>query len=181
MPGGCELHLGNSMPVRFADIFGVPDTIETWGNRGASGIDGCVSSAVGHALVSNKCNVLLTGDVTFLYDRNAFFHKYMPANLRIIVSNNEGGGIFRLIDGPSRLPELEDYFETRHNFTCEYICMEHMIEYRTARSMNELERSLKGFFKKSGQPKLLEVFTDPVANEEIFKKFIKYVNRQLHD
>jgi hypothetical protein len=55
---------------------------------------------------------LITGDVAFFYDRNGLWHNCLPPNLRVVLLNNHGGGIFRLIDGPAGQPELEEYFET---------------------------------------------------------------------
>ena len=169
VPNNIDIHLSNSMPVRFADMFGVKAGGSVWSNRGTSGIDGCTSTALGTSLVSDNINLLLTGDLAFLYDRNAFFHNYAFPNLRIIVFNNHGGGIFRLIEGPSSQPELEEYFETRHNRTAKYICEENKIEYRTAIDENQVKSGLVEFFTKSDTPKLLEIFTDPEINEKVFK------------
>ena len=180
LPSTVELHLGNSMPVRFADFFGVKSGIETWCNRGTSGIDGCTSTAIGTSLVSNKQSVLLTGDLSFLYDRNAFFHNYRQSNFRVIVFNNSGGGIFRLIDGSKKLPELEEYFETRHDRTAEYICLENKIEYIQAKDLEEINQCLKTFYRASSKAKLLEVFTDPAANENVFKKFKSTIHEQVN-
>ncbi len=179
IPHGIELHLSNSMPVRYAEILGVKNNPEIWCNRGTSGIDGATSTAVGTSLVSETQNVLITGDLAFLYDRNAFFHNYALPNLRIIVINNQGGGIFRLIDGPSELPELETYFETRHNRTAKYICEENDIEYRVANDLSGLSNSLKDFYEPSDQPRLIEVFTEPSVNQRIFKEFKQHVHERL--
>src|SRR5699024_9014048 len=101
LPQGCDLHLANSMAVRYANLLGkVPEGTTVYANRGTSGIDGSSSTAVGTALASGKITTLITGDMAFFYDRNAFWHNYPLANLRIIVLNNHGGGIFRLIKGP---------------------------------------------------------------------------------
>ncbi len=181
LPESIELHLGNSMPVRFAEIFGVKQGITNWSNRGTSGIDGTTSTALGTSLVSKKINLLLTGDLAFLYDRNAFFHNSESPNLRVIVFNNQGGGIFRLIDGPKDLPELEEYFETRHNRTAEYICLENKIEYTQARSFQDLASGLEHFFEDSQHAKLLEVFTDPATNEKAFKALKNYINEHIND
>ena len=180
LPNSIDLHVSNSMPVRYLDIFGTGD-LTVWSNRGTSGIDGCTSTAYGTSLVSKNLNVLLTGDLAFLYDRNAFFHNYTATNLRVIVFNNQGGGIFRLIDGPSKLPELEEYFETRHNRTAEYICLENKIAYHTASDEVELKEKLNDFFEPSSQPKLLEIFTDPIINEHVFKNLKKHIHEQLQN
>ena len=175
LPSGIDLHLSNSMPVRLAEIFGTKNENETWSNRGTSGIDGVTSTAIGSAFVSKKLNVLLTGDLSFLYDRNAFFHNHSYANFHIIVFNNSGGGIFRLIEGPSDLPEFEDYFETRHNRTARYICNEYSINYNAANNFDELSGELVDFFNKSSNPKLLEVFTDSKINEEQYARLMKCI------
>ena len=110
------------MAVRYANILGIPQgrQIEVFANRGTSGIDGCTSTAVGAALAQpERPVVLLTGDVAFFYDRNAFWHNYPTPNLRVVLFNNHGGGIFRLIDGPRQQPELEEFFETRQPLTAE--------------------------------------------------------------
>jgi 2-succinyl-5-enolpyruvyl-6-hydroxy-3-cyclohexene-1-carboxylate synthase len=176
LPEGSEFHLANSMPVRFADFFGVKPGVTNWCNRGTSGIDGSTSTAVGHALLSDKLNVLFSGDVAMLYDRNAFFHHHAVPNLRIVVSNNQGGGIFRLIDGPSALPELETWFETRHQRTCEYLCAESGIDYLTARNADELAQALRHFYQPSEKPRLLEIFTDPVQNVTEFRNLTRYIH-----
>lgn len=169
VPPSSNLHLGNSMPVRYADILGVRRGVATYSNRGTSGIDGVTSTALGTSLVSDKVNTLITGDLSFLYDRNAFFHNHTYPNLKIVVINNQGGGIFRLIDGPSRQPELEEYFETRHQRTAEYIALENGITYLRAKNEAELEQALKDFYSSS-QAAILEVFTDPVINQNEYRK-----------
>ncbi|MEQ6168668.1 2-succinyl-5-enolpyruvyl-6-hydroxy-3-cyclohexene-1-carboxylic-acid synthase [Ekhidna sp. MALMAid0563] len=181
LPDNSTLHLSNSMPVRYADLFGVKNTIQTYCNRGTSGIDGCTSTAIGTSMVSDRMNVLLTGDLAFLYDRNAFFHNYPLPNLRVIVLNNQGGGIFRLIDGPANLPELEEYFETRHNRTAEYICTESGLEYGKVSNEAALVSSLKSFYEPSQTGKVLEIFTDPETNQRVYKELKKLLNERIEN
>ena len=180
IPSNSFLHLSNSMPVRYVDLFGVKNGVICRSNRGTSGIDGCTSTALGNALVSDKLNFLITGDLAFLYDRNAFFHNYKVPNLRVIVMNNQGGGIFRLIDGPSKLPELEDYFETRHNRTAEYICAENQLEYYPIKSDDQLNESWDDFLKSSDNAKVMEIFTDPKTNQETYKNLRTYIDEQIN-
>lgn len=179
VPTDTVLHLSNSMPVRYADMVGVKRSVSCLSNRGTSGIDGCTSTAIGSSLVSDKLNILLTGDLAFLYDRNAFFHNYNVPNLRIVVLNNQGGGIFRLIDGPSNLPELEDYFETRHDRTAEYICAENDLSYFKADDLDALREQLKGFYQDSDRAKVLEVFTEPETNQRVYKELKEYINERI--
>lgn len=169
LPSHAHVHLGNSMPCRYAELLGINKDTHNWCNRGTSGIDGISSTAVGSALVNDSLHVLISGDVSFLYDRNAFFHNYPLPNLRIIVINNRGGGIFRLIEGPSRLPELKDYFETRHQRTAEFVCMENGIAYNRISNESELKETLEGFFEPTLTCRLLEISVDPAENQQAYR------------
>ena len=152
------------------------NTTHIQANRGTSGIDGCTSTAVGFASDSyrksqpNKNHVLITGDVAFFYDINALWNKNFPKNLKIILLNNQGGGIFRYINGPNKLPELEEFFETTHKRTAQKVCEEYNIKYLQAGDKNTLEKNLEDFHK-SEKSILLEVFTDRYKNEKQFNKF----------
>jgi len=162
------VHLGNSMPVRYANILkrlGLRQEIRA--NRGTSGIDGCVSTAIGSALATDRKVFLIVGDVTFLYDRNGFLLEEFPSNLKILVLNNGGGHIFRMIDGPTRQPELGTYFETRHHFNAESTVREAGLRYFSVKEASHLEARIGEFVQHKGAA-LLEVFTDPDANKKVY-------------
>jgi 2-succinyl-5-enolpyruvyl-6-hydroxy-3-cyclohexene-1-carboxylate synthase len=180
IPSETVLHLANSMPVRFADMFGVQQGIEVFANRGTSGIDGCTSTAFGSAMIDDRMHVLVSGDLAFQYDRNAFFHNYQAPNLRIIIFNNQGGGIFRLIQGPANQPELETYFETRHHRTAKYLCMENAFDYHPVSTFEELDHQLNSFFMESSNAKVLEIFTEPETNQKDFKRFKNHIYEQIN-
>ena len=170
IPHGSMLHLSNSMPVRYASFLGnLHPSIEVIANRGTSGIDGSNSTAVGCAFTTEEAVTLITGDMAFFYDRNAFWHKYNLPNLRIIVLNNHAGGIFRLIDGPAQLPELEEFFETEQKLTAHNLSIEFGFEYTAANTAEELETALGNFYGKSIRPKIIEVFSESKQNAEILK------------
>ena len=174
VPNQTALHLANSMAVRYANILGIPQgqQIEVFANRGTSGIDGCTSTAVGAALAQpNRPVVLLTGDVAFFYDRNAFWHNYPLPNLRVVLFNNHGGGIFRMIDGPRQQPELEEFFETRQALTAENTAKDFNLRYFPVSSFTELEAALPVFFAAETGAALLEVFTDSKTNAAFFEKY----------
>lgn len=173
LPENSVLHLANSMPVRYANLLGLSQSAEVFANRGTSGIDGCTSTALGAALMTDQAVFILTGDVAFFYDRNALWHPHIPKNLRVVVFNNAGGNIFRLIDGPSAQPELEQYFETRHANTSRHTAEDAGLDYH---SLNEGEDFLtiwQEFIAQNGHAKLLEIFTDPVLNGEVFEAYRK--------
>jgi len=174
LPDSTDLHVANSMPVRYVNfIQGLPKGTEVFANRGTSGIDGTNGTAVGGSLVSDRLTVLLTGDLSFFYDRNAFFHHYDLSQLVIIVFNNSGGGIFRLIPGPSALPELEQHFETRHTHSARFTAMEYGFDYYQAKDAAGVEKAMKSIVKKGKTPRLLEIFTDPETNNEVFAQVKK--------
>ncbi len=178
LPAGADVHLANSMPVRFANfIQQLSPDVEIFCNRGTSGIDGTNGTAVGHALVTDRSTYLLTGDLSFFYDRNAFFHPYAMNNLKIIVFNNQGGGIFRLINGPAQLPELQQHFETRHQHTAKFSALEYGFDYHGVKGMPSLKKALAAITKDNKSPKLIEIFTDPETNSEVFKAVLTAVRQ----
>ncbi len=113
------LHLGNSGIVRhFQHLFPeVREKFAAWdvfSNRGTSGIDGSLSTAVGHARAEQRPVFAVVGDQSFFYDSNALWTDALPPHLHVIVINNHGGRIFEAIPGPPRQPELEEYFVRPH-------------------------------------------------------------------
>ncbi len=123
IPTQTKLHLANSMAVRYVNFLGKRSQ-EIICNRGTSGIDGSNSTAVGCTFTTKEPVTLITGDMAFFYDRNAFWHNYSMPNLRIIILNNHAGGIFRLIDGPAKQPELEEFFETKQKLSANHLAEE---------------------------------------------------------
>ncbi|GAB4488911.1 MAG: 2-succinyl-5-enolpyruvyl-6-hydroxy-3-cyclohexene-1-carboxylic-acid synthase [Raineya sp.] len=173
LPEGSLLHLANSMPVRYANYLSLPPekNIEVFANRGTSGIDGSNSTALGSALATEKIVTLITGDMAFLYDRNAFWHNHLPPNLRVVVLNNFGGGIFRLLPESGKLPELETFFETKQNSTAQQVAQEFGLGYLLAKNQDELQEALKDFFGESSIPKILEIQSQNANNKAFFEKF----------
>ena len=111
LPRGASLMVSSSMPVRDLEWYaGATDHLRVLANRGANGIDGVVSSAVGVALASGAPTGLLIGDIAFLHDSNGLVAlRHRPADLRIVVIDNDGGGIFSFL--PQRNTLATDRFE----------------------------------------------------------------------
>ncbi|MCS6822003.1 MAG: 2-succinyl-5-enolpyruvyl-6-hydroxy-3-cyclohexene-1-carboxylic-acid synthase [Microscillaceae bacterium] len=173
LPDNCTLHLANSMPVRYANYISLKHktNVVVFANRGISGIDGCTSTAVGMAIAQpQRLHVLLIGDVGFFYDRNAFWHAYLPANLRIVLLNNGGGNIFRLIDA-AHLPELEPYFETQQLLNAQYLAQEFGLYYQAVSQVSELVPALQNLWLTQNKPAIVEIFTDKRQNALIFEQF----------
>jgi 2-succinyl-5-enolpyruvyl-6-hydroxy-3-cyclohexene-1-carboxylate synthase len=182
LPEQVELHLGNSMPVRYANFVSLmpssaDSAIRVWANRGTSGIDGTSSTALGAARMTDKLVVLITGDVAFFYDRNAFWQPELPANLRILLLNNHGGGIFRLIDAGAQ-PEVETFFETPHQLEARSLAGEMGMHYQVCHSRQELALALKTFFAPYEKAFILEVDTNGQDNVQVYKA-LKSVMQEL--
>jgi 2-succinyl-5-enolpyruvyl-6-hydroxy-3-cyclohexene-1-carboxylate synthase len=174
-----RIQVANSMAVRYLNVLGsrVGDP-EVFANRGTSGIDGCVSTAIGAALVDTAPVLLVVGDVAFLYDRNGLLINSLPQNLKILVINNAGGNIFRMIPGPSDLPEREAYFETTHAFNAERTAADSGIRYVGVREMADLPDKAQQFISLPGIA-IMEVFTDPAENARIWKGLKDYVKQNV--
>ena len=174
LPEPGRLQLGNSMPVRYANFIGLPGRdIQVNANRGTSGIDGAVSTTVGAAMAARQITTLITGDLAFFYDRNALWHNHRPENLRLVILNNHGGGIFKLIDGPGNLPEAEltTYFETPHDLTAKNTAADYHCAYLYCHNAADLQGLLPTFFSPSCGTAILEIETDSTINAAVFQKF----------
>lgn len=170
IPNHTQLQLGNSSVIRYAQLFNSNKTWRIFCNRGTSGIDGSTSTAIGAAYAVKENTLFISGDISFVYDSNALWNNYIPNNFRIIVINNGGGGIFRFIPGPQQSGAL-DYFETPHQLTAEHLCKMYHFEYITAKNEEELQKQLSNFYGASSLPKLLEIFTPRLENDQILKAY----------
>lgn len=180
LPANVHLHLANSMSVRYANFIGLTaahHTVKTYSNRGTSGIDGCTSTMIGHAFANGDMHVLITGDLAFFYDRNAFWHNYALPNVRIIVLNNHGGAIFKMIDGPADLPEADEFFVTKQTLTAKHICDEFGFEYIKLSNRRQIKNALKNFFEEGNCPKILELETTALLSKNIFENFKNYIRK----
>ncbi len=172
IPKDSVLHLANSLSVRYANFVGIDSNknVQILANRGTSGIDGSVSSAVGNALNTKKNVFLLIGDMAFFYDKNGLWHHHVPQNLKIVLLNNQGGNIFRMIDGPNKQAELDQYFVTAHKQNAKFYCDELQIKYFEASDFESFENTLSAFMTFEGMA-VMEVKTDPVLNQAVFDEF----------
>lgn len=167
IPDGANIHVSNSSVIRYVLLFDPVASMTYWCNRGTSGIDGSSSTAVGAAYATpEKLHVLLTGDLSFFYDSNAFFNKIPKANLRIILINNGGGGIFKIIPGPGTTEELNDFFVFQHDFDAEHIAQAFHLKYFKANNLEEIERQMPEFYAQNDDcAYILEIFTDGSIND----------------
>ncbi|MFK7833806.1 MAG: 2-succinyl-5-enolpyruvyl-6-hydroxy-3-cyclohexene-1-carboxylate synthase [Winogradskyella sp.] len=175
VPKKSQLQVGNSSAIRYTQLFHIPKSISIFCNRGTSGIDGSTSTAIGAAVVNEKRTTFITGDLSFFYDSNALWNNYIPTSFRIIVINNEGGGIFRILPGHKDTENFDYFFETKHHLNSKQLCDMFGFEYIEAKDDKQLHVELESFYNESQKPKLLEVFTPARSNDKILLDFFKFV------
>ncbi|KAA3623719.1 MAG: 2-succinyl-5-enolpyruvyl-6-hydroxy-3-cyclohexene-1-carboxylic-acid synthase [Flavobacterium sp.] len=175
IPKGYQLQLANSATVRYAQLFEIKNKPDVFCNRGTSGIDGSTSTAVGAAVGSGKPVVFVTGDLSFFYDSNALWNRYLPNNLRIIVVNNSGGGIFRILPGAKYAEHFKTYFETSHTLNAASLCEMYNLVYTAVTDETALKKELSTFYSESNRPKLLEIFTPSEINDQVLLDYFEFI------
>ncbi|MDO4881286.1 MAG: 2-succinyl-5-enolpyruvyl-6-hydroxy-3-cyclohexene-1-carboxylic-acid synthase [Capnocytophaga sp.] len=171
IPDEYHLQISNSSPIRYAQLFNKKKGWEVFCNRGTSGIDGSTSTAIGASVINSKPTILITGDLSFFYNSNALWCKYIPKNFKIILVNNDGGGIFRILPADKKLPIFEPFFETPHQLNASHLCQMYGINYLKAENKEEMSEKLELFLKNNENPQLLEIFTPRKLNDEILLNY----------
>ncbi|MFK8185229.1 MAG: 2-succinyl-5-enolpyruvyl-6-hydroxy-3-cyclohexene-1-carboxylic-acid synthase [Phormidesmis sp.] len=144
LPVQTPLFIANSMPVRDVEYFWQPGDrhIHPYFSRGANGIDGTLSTAMGLAH-HNRPTVLLTGDLAFLHDTNGLLNvRHLAGHLTIVMINNNGGGIFEMLPVAQFEPEFEPYFVTPQQVDFESLCATYGVEYQKIETVDGLLCSL---------------------------------------
>ncbi len=173
LPENIDLQYSNSSAIRYAQLFYHRSDIRVFCNRGTSGIDGSTSTAAGAAMADKRQTVLISGDIAFFYDSNGLWNNYIPKSFRIILINNGGGNIFKIIPGPENSGVVEKVFETTHQLNASHLAEMFGFEYLKADNLESLEQSLNGFYSKSDRPKILEVNTSEIKNEEVMREYFR--------
>ena len=165
------VHYANSSAVRLACIYAQH---YVWCNRGVNGIEGSLSTAAGFSLATHDMTVCVIGDLSFFYDQNALWNSHLRGNLRIILLNNRGGGIFRQLPGLSDSPAADDLVMASHENTAQGICTQNDIGYLSAKNMDEMQIGIVTLLtRESERPMLLEVFTDSNDDVKALEKYFK--------
>ena len=167
IPKSYMVQSSNSSVIRYLQLFEFDSSVALYCNRGTSGIDGSTSTAVGAAVVSKLPTLLISGDLSFFYDANGLWNKYIPNNFKMIVINNDGGGIFRILAGNDNSKLFKTYFETKHGRSAKVLAKDFGFDYYAANSIESLSKALPSFFEASNSPQLLEIFTPSEENSKI--------------
>jgi 2-succinyl-5-enolpyruvyl-6-hydroxy-3-cyclohexene-1-carboxylate synthase len=177
LPENSVLHMANSSVVRYFQLFDPIKNVRYESNRGTSGIDGSTSTAVGAAIANpNKQHFLVTGDVSFIYDSNALWITEFPKNLKIIVVNNKGGGIFKIIPGPATSSQGKKYFEATHSQNAQSIAAAFGLICKSIDKKSDLLDSLENIFDINNSTQLLEIHTDSEQNPKDLDFFFNYLD-----
>lgn len=175
LPEHIQLQVSNSSPIRYIQLVNINKTIEVFCNRGTSGIDGSTSTSIGAAVANEKPTILITGDISFLYDSNALWNNYIPKNFKIILINNNGGGIFRILPGHQETETFNTFFETSHHLTAEHLAKMYRLNYVSVQSENELQSVWNTFISEENSPTILEIFTPEKLNNSILLDYFKHL------
>jgi 2-succinyl-5-enolpyruvyl-6-hydroxy-3-cyclohexene-1-carboxylate synthase len=177
LPQNSQLQISNSSAIRYAQLIPIDSSIQVYCNRGTSGIDGSTSTAIGAAVSSYRRDanptVFISGDIGFLYDSNALWNNYIPKNFKIILINNGGGGIFRILPGHEETPVFNTFFETAHNLTAEYLAKMYGLNYASANDERSLDQGLDLLYTQNDKPSILEVFTPTLDNNTVLLQYFK--------
>lgn len=176
LPKNTQLQISNSAVIRYAQLFQTHPKIEVFCNRGTSGIDGSTSTAIGAAVANLKPTLLITGDLSFFYDSNGLWNNYIPISFKIIIINNSGGGIFRILPGHQENDTFNTFFETAHQLTAEHLAKMYKFNYLSAKSEVELELALKLLFINNEQPQILEIFTPSKINSDLLRNYFTHIS-----
>lgn len=173
LPKNSQLQVSNSSAIRYLQLFDLDKSIQVFCNRGTSGIDGSTSTAIGAASVTNLPTILITGDISFLYDSNALWNNYIPKNFKIILLNNSGGGIFRILPGHQETETFNTYFETSHQLNASHLAKMFGFDYFDANDEASLQQQYAAFLNQNEKPSILEIFTPEKENNDILLEFFR--------
>ncbi|MQP25831.1 2-succinyl-5-enolpyruvyl-6-hydroxy-3-cyclohexene-1-carboxylic-acid synthase [Flavobacterium sp. LMO8] len=173
LPKNSQLQVSNSSAIRYLQLFDLDKSIQVFCNRGTSGIDGSTSTAIGAALASDLPTMLITGDISFLYDSNALWNNYIPTTFKIILLNNSGGGIFRILPGHQETETFNTYFETSHQLNASHLAKMYGLNYFEANDEASLQQQYTAFLNQNEKPSILEIYTPEKENNGILLDYFR--------
>ena len=175
LPDDAIVFAGNSSVVRYLSYFNQKNR-KYYSNRGVSGIDGCLSTAAGLASQVDEPVFALVGDLTFGYDSNALWNRNLPKNLKIILINNEGGGIFHLLKGPSETDDFLPFVNAFHPIDFKNLAAAFGLKYNLCKNEKELPVSIKNLVLQNNGAEVLEIRTPNNGEPQFTKDFFRFLN-----
>lgn len=176
IPRNSSVFLSNSTPIRYSQLIKARTDLSYYCNRGTSGIDGCLSTAIGYSTLSENPTFIIIGDVAFTYDSNALWNSYKN-KIKIILMNNGGGNIFRIIQNYDDYDNVKEFFETYIYVNYENIAKAFGLNYFFCNNFEQLKIIFSDFIN-SEKSAILDIKTSPEINcltyNEYFKKLLGY-------
>ena len=170
----CVLHLANSSSVRYAELFRKPRRLLTLCNRGTSGIEGSLSTALGFARQrAEERHFIVIGDLSFFYDLNALGLPEVGSNVRVLLLNNQRGSIFQSLPSLEMDPLSQRYITAEHQLRAQGWAESCGWEYLSVHEAGELEETMAYFVGPAERPRLLEAFVtseDEIAELQTYFK-----------
>lgn len=179
LTGGKVIHISNSTPIRLSQLTNTRSDMEYYCNRGTSGIEGSVSTAAGASYVSGKETVLITGDLSFIYDSNGLWNRYLKGKLKIIVLNNCGANIFRIIGNEEITAGCQEFFDAPHQVNLKALTEAYGHQYLSCERLEDLKSSLSKLQDITTQTAILEIKTRMENNVEAYKGLFKYLKENI--
>ncbi len=179
LPKGALVHYSNSTAIRYSQLFPPTIRVSIYCNRGTSGIDGSTSTAIGASWIHKELSVLVSGDLSFFYDSNAFWNRYVNPNFRVILLNNQGGGIFRILPTGKDDEAFESFFETPHLLKAKELCNLYGLEYRSAFDLESTESELSQLFNPTEKAVVLEIFTPRKVNDLVLNGYFETLSKNV--
>lgn len=176
IPENSILHLAILSSVRIMQFFNLAKNIRVFVNAGALGIDGCLSTLIGHAAVSEVLTIGVIGDLSFFYDMNAAGIKHINRNLRIILLNNGGGSEFHFFNSIEVIPTINEHICAKHSKSAKGWVQSLGYMYYSATNEIELDNAFESFFQLSDSPKFIEIFTNMEDDAKVIRDFYN-INR----
>lgn len=179
-PPGATLFVSNSMPVRDADRFGAPREapLDVLGNRGASGIDGITSTALGAGSAAEGQLILVTGDIAYYHDMNGLLAVgRCDVDATIVIVNNDGGGIFHLLPIAEH-ETFETHFKTPHGLDFEPTTDLYGLSFTRVSALDEFKEAYRESLTSSGSH-VIEAVLDAAASHEIRSRLVRTVAERL--
>jgi 2-succinyl-5-enolpyruvyl-6-hydroxy-3-cyclohexene-1-carboxylate synthase len=182
---GITLYAGNSMPVRDLDTFFWPtrERIRMMGNRGASGIDGVVSSALGASAGAgqNRPTILVLGDLSFFHDLNGLLAARLHGlNLTIVLINNDGGGIFSFLPQAAYPEHFEQLFGTPTGLDFRLAVQMYGGQYQRVESWEQFRKGVRRGLDTGGLH-VIEVPTERASNVKMHRQLWERVGDALNE
>lgn len=172
LPLNSDLHLANSSVIRNAQLFKIKDSVRVFCDRGTNGIESSLPTAIGFASVSDNPVFLAIGDLSFFYTVGALWNIQHIKNLRILLINNQSGGIFHLLPGLDKASSLKKYVAAEHQTSAQKWAEAAELKYLSASNEAELDKILDLFVSTNNdQSVLLEVFTDIETSKKVSQEY----------